>query len=129
MTQPQYVDPTRPQIEALAGSADAGPITMLNLVRYAGDAGREEYARYCREVQVHLDRVGATATYAGSPAEVVIGEDGEVWWDAILLVTYPSRAAFLAMVSDPDYLAVSEIRSGALSDSRLIVTEPWGAAR
>ena len=41
-------------------------------------------------------------------------------WDQALLVEYPSPAAFLKMVSDPAYLAITVHRTAALSDSRLI---------
>jgi uncharacterized protein (DUF1330 family) len=45
-------------------------------------------------------------------------------WDLLLLVRYPSAAAFLSMLSDPEYKAATVHRSAALSDSRLIGTTP-----
>jgi uncharacterized protein (DUF1330 family) len=50
---------------------------------------------------------------------VVIGGESDDW-DAVILVEYPSRAAFLDMTSSSDYREVSKDRSGALIDSRLI---------
>lgn len=43
-------------------------------------------------------------------------------WDDLLLVSYPSKEAFLAMLSDREYQAAAEHRSAALADSRLIGT-------
>jgi len=51
----------------------------------------------------------------------LIAPEAEEWDDA-LLVEYPSRAAFLEMVSQPEYLAAAPHRSAALEDSRLIAT-------
>ena len=41
-------------------------------------------------------------------------------WDLVLAVRYPSRAAFLAMIADPEYLAIHEHRASGVVDSRLI---------
>jgi hypothetical protein len=46
---------------------------------------------------------------------------GDEEWDEILLVEYPSKAAFFEMTGDPDY--PREIRGGALADSRLYCTQ------
>jgi hypothetical protein len=42
----------------------------------------------------------------------------------VLAVQYPSRSAFLSMVTDPDYLQVHAHRAAALADSRLIACTP-----
>ena len=39
-----------------------------------------------------------------------------------MLVQYPSRQAFITMVTRPDYLAASVHRTASLADSRLIAT-------
>ena len=44
--------------------------------------------------------------------------------DELLLVRYPSKAAFLSMLADPEYRAATEHRTAALADSRLIATTP-----
>jgi uncharacterized protein (DUF1330 family) len=63
---------------------------------------------------------------------VVIGEDADRW-DSVVLVEYPSRRAFLDMVSSPEYQAIAGRRTDALTDSRLIactqlIPPPGGAA-
>jgi len=122
-----HIDPTGSQIRALAEAAgyESGPIVMTNLLRFAGGDGRDGYLRYAREVQPHLDRVGASIVYAGDAGLTVIGDENERWWDTILLVRYPSRAKFLEMVLDPGYQEIAVHRTNALANSALIVTDPW----
>ena len=124
------VDPEREQIERLAaGDPDAGPILMLNLLRFRDRAaavdgdesltGREAYERYAGGVASHLAAAGGRIVSAGECAEVVIGPEGE--WDLVALVEYPSRRAFLTMIGDPGYQAIARWRTAALTDSRLIL--------
>ena len=42
------------------------------------------------------------------------------------MVRYPSRAAFLAMVADPDYQAITHLRTAGLEEAVLQATTPWG---
>lgn len=123
------IEPTPQQLERLAASDDDGPVIMLNLVRFKeradgidaadGISGAEAYARYGAAVSTFLERVGGRILLAAAAQESVIGpEDAE--WDLVLAVQYPSRAAFRAMTSDPDYLAIHAHRAAALEDSRLI---------
>lgn len=124
-----FVDPTPDQIRALAAAADdPAPVSMLNLLRFAQRAvlpdgretsGREAYLAYYAATGPHLARVGGSVVWAGSCHPAVIGpEQGE--WDMAAVVRYPSRAAFLAMIGDPDYRETSRIRTAALADSRLV---------
>jgi hypothetical protein len=40
------IDPTEEQIKALASDPQDGPIVMLNLLRFKGEAGKAPYQRY-----------------------------------------------------------------------------------
>jgi hypothetical protein len=73
---------------------------MINLLQFRADGGRDNYLRYVQEVAPHLQRVGGTVRYAGAARGVVIGDGEKPWWDAIIVVEYPSPAAFLDMVSN-----------------------------
>jgi uncharacterized protein (DUF1330 family) len=126
---PPTIHPTPEQLARLADSDQGGPVVMLNLLRFKevadgidaadGISGFEAYGRYGAEVASHLERVGGRVLLAAAPQESVIGPDpGE--WDLVIAVQYPSRAAFLEMVSDPDYLAIHAHRDAAVADSRLI---------
>jgi uncharacterized protein (DUF1330 family) len=105
---------------------------MLNLLRFRATAnypqgsehapcsGLEAYGRYAQAVRPHVAAVGATLIFRGTAQLSLVGPADE--WDEVLLVQYPSRSAFMRMISDPDYLAASVHRSAALADSRLIAT-------
>jgi uncharacterized protein (DUF1330 family) len=41
----------------------------------------------------------------------------------VLFVQYPSRRAFLTMISDPAYLEIHQHRTAALADSRLVACQ------
>lgn len=126
-TSTSHIDPTEGQISAFAVSAaeNEGPVVMINLLKFNDEGGRASYERYGHEVQPHLDRVGASVIYAGDASNVLIGQEVDRWWDTILAVRYPSRAAFLDMVSSPDYQAIAVHRTAALTTSALIATDPW----
>jgi uncharacterized protein (DUF1330 family) len=73
----------------------------------------------------HVKTVGGKPIFRGAAQLTLIGPTADPW-DEVLLVQYPSRAAFLRMISDPDYLAASVHRTAALEDSRLIAMRPTG---
>ncbi|HMF84566.1 MAG TPA: DUF1330 domain-containing protein [Acidimicrobiia bacterium] len=118
--------PTKEQIKALVESDLETPVVMLNLLRFAERAGgngegsgRDSYTRYGERVRSMLEQVGGRILWQGRADSVVIGgEDDE--WDAVILVEYPSRKAFLEMTSSPKYGDVSKDRTAGLADSRLI---------
>ena len=122
------VDPTPEQLRALAARAPEEPVVMVNLLRFRADGGAESYARYGREVVPHLQRVGAKVIYGGSAPQFVIGEGERPWWDAILLVEYPTPAAFLAMVTSEEYREVHRHREEGLESAELIATSAWTLA-
>jgi len=116
-----FIHPSADQIRALRDMALDGPIFMLNLLRFAADGGAEDYARYGQAAAPFLSKSGASVRYLGNVQATVIGGES---WDEVVLVEYPSLAAFLQMTGDPDY--PSALRAGALTDSRLYCTQPAG---
>jgi uncharacterized protein (DUF1330 family) len=121
------LEPTAEQIAALAARPADVPVVMVNLLKFKPDGGRESYARYAQEVAPHLQRVGGTLRYAGGNPTQVIGDDEKPWWDAILVVAYPSPAAFIDMVTNKDYLKIHEFRANGLDRGDLIATS-WTLA-
>jgi uncharacterized protein (DUF1330 family) len=103
-------------LAAFAGRAGDGPVFMLNLLEFLPDGGAERYAEYGVAVAPLFDRAGGRAIFAGRPAERLIGEGS---WDLMLLVSYPTRQAFLDMVSSPEYQAIAHLRSEAPVRSEL----------
>lgn len=115
-----FIDPEPEQIRELADSALSTPVVMLNLLKFRPDGGREAYLHYGEGVLPLLARVGARILWQGRADSVVIGTGSADGWDAVVLVEYPSRRAFLDMVSSPEYGAIAGRRTTALADSRLI---------
>ena len=125
------IGPTKEQIQALVESELETPVVMLNLLKFAerqaGDggegavagSGRDSYARYGDRVRSMLEKVGGRVLWQGRADSVVIGGEADDW-DAVILVEYPSRKAFLEMTSSPKYQEVSKDRTAGLADSRLI---------
>ena len=122
------LEPTAEQFAALAARHADEPVVMINLLQFRADGGRQGYIRYTQEVTTHLQRVGGTVRYAGASPSMVIGDGEKPWWDAIIVVEYPSPAAFLDMVSNEDYLKVHEHRAAGLDRGDLVATSIWTVA-
>jgi uncharacterized protein (DUF1330 family) len=122
------LEPTPEQFASLAARPADAPVVMVNLLKFRPEGGPERYLQYGREVAPHLERVGAAVRYAGGAPSVVIAEGERPWWDAILIVEYPSPQAFIDMVTNPEYLEVHEHRAAALDRGDLIATSSWSIA-
>jgi uncharacterized protein (DUF1330 family) len=113
------VQPTAEQIKELVTSKETGPVVMVNLLRFDSEGGRESFGSYVGGVRSVLETTGARVVWQGRADSLVIGDVDERW-DAVVLVEYPSRQAFLEMVSSPGYREIGKRRTSALVDSRLI---------
>lgn len=110
---------------AFAGRASEGPVYMLNLLEFLPDGGAERYAEYGTAVAPLLEKAGGKPVFAGRPAEQLIGEGS---WDMVLVVSYPTRQAFIDMVSSPDYQEIEHLRSESLRRSELRAMDAMDAA-
>ncbi len=117
------VDPTGADLKRFLQEAPDEPVVMLNLLRFRED-GRDGYERYAREIRPFLEKVGAEMVYVGDTSTTLVAPESHDW-DAVLLVRYPSRQAFSAMVADPDYQRITELRTRALEEAVLQATVPW----
>ncbi len=98
---------------------DGGDVVMLNLLRFRPDGGREQYDDYLAATGPIGERHGIEIVYFGDGLPALSAEPGQAW-DAVLIVRYPSRAAFKGLVSDPDYAATAgPLREGALVEAVL----------
>ncbi|MCD9197851.1 DUF1330 domain-containing protein [Aeromicrobium wangtongii] len=119
------VDPTGADLKRYLAEDPGGPVVMLNLLKFT-ETGRPSYQKYADEIQPFLDKVGGRVVYVGDTSTALVAPDG-FDWDAVLLVEYPSRQAFSAMVADPDYQGITELRTEALSEAVLQATTRWGS--
>ncbi len=99
------------QLKELAENPNDEPFVMLNLLKFNKDGGRQSYARYTKEANKFVEGVGAKLIFLGAPRELLNGSET---WDAVMLVQYPSRKAFLAMANNPEYLKIHRFREEAL---------------
>lgn len=129
------IDPTADQVRALRDRGPAGPITMVNLLKFreraaygsdGGEApcsGREAYARYTHAFSVTVGAVSqAQILYEGPVGQVFIGDPAatEADWDAVLIVRYPSVKHFLAMMADTTYRDALKHRYAGLERTVLL---------
>lgn len=127
-----YVDPTKETFAAFRGNDRAGPIHMLNLVRFKETAtyedgrkatGAQAYAAYGRDSYPIFSRLGGRIVWRGHFELMLIGPTEE-HWDECFIAEYPSVAAFVEMIRDPVYREAVKHRQAAVSDSRLIRLMP-----
>lgn len=117
------VNPTGADLKRYMAEDPGGPVTMLNLLRFV-DGGRESYAQYVTALRPFLEKVGGHVVYIGDCASALVAPATHEW-DVVLLVAYPSRAAFSAMVADPEYQNITQLRTDAVSEAVLQPTHPW----
>ena len=121
------LEPTPEQFEALASRRADKPVVMVNLLQF-NDGGRRAICAMCAKPAHTLKQVGGTVRYAGTSPSQIIGDSEKPWWDAIIVVEYPSPAAFLDMVTNEEYLKIHDHRANALDRGDLIATSSWTVA-
>ena len=95
---------------------DRGPVVMVNLVAFrarsldGNGTGWDAYTRYSAADIPLLKKVGGTILWAGHVEGAAVGDLGDARWDWVVVVHYPSRAAFLSMMTSADYAAANTDR-------------------
>lgn len=108
--------PNEAALAAFSNRAADGPVYMLNLLEFRPGDGAERYVEYGEAVAPMLLRAGGKPIFAGRPSESLIGEGD---WHLMVLVSYPTRQAFLDMIASPEYQAIEHLRTEALLRSDL----------
>ena len=120
-----------------AEADDGKPVYMLNLMRYykklrplpqvAGFTGTpaEANAYYEEHVMHLLFELGAYPMFASTMQGVLGGDEPSTNlitfdaavdnWDSVLVVRYPSRRAFLTLVTDPEYLKYAPYKAASVT--------------
>ena len=123
----QYPTPEQIQ-ELLAGPADT-PVVMVNLLRFKeratepdeGRAGIEAYQLYGTPMRKIVEERGGRFLWMGRVDSFVIGTS-DTPFDAVALVEYPSRQAFVEIVSDPRVQEIGVHRAAGLEGQWLVAT-------
>ncbi|MEW9305314.1 DUF1330 domain-containing protein [Labrys neptuniae] len=131
---PPFLSPTQEAGRAFVTRGLAGPITMLNLLRFrevadysaspdlapaAPITGEEAFRRYIVHTLPFVSRSGGEVQFLGNGGAFLIGPETERW-DLVMLIRQASVQSFLAFAEDRDYLAGLGHRTAALVDSRLL---------
>jgi uncharacterized protein (DUF1330 family) len=120
------------QIEAMMEKGPAGPIFMVNLLKFKAKAvyedgrktelsGRDAYMIYGQEVSKLLPVFGGKAFFAGDVTHLSLGKVEELW-DEVAIVIYPDRGAMVKMSMSPEWQAMSMHRTAGLEGQLNIET-------
>jgi uncharacterized protein (DUF1330 family) len=119
------ITPNAAAFQHLAASTHEGPVVMLNLLKFkpradGGDiSGRESYDRYGRDVKPMVEALGGRIIWHGRTDQTLIGDESAEW-DAVALVEYPSRKAFLEMAMSKQMGEIHHNREAGLERTVLI---------
>jgi hypothetical protein len=109
------IDPTADQVRALRDGGGEGTVVMLNLLKFreratypAGSphapcSGAEAYRRYQKAFVETVGDVSRAEVVWEGPVDMPFIGDAAQDWDKCLLVRYPSRQHFLAMMANAEY--------------------------
>ena len=100
------IDPSGADLQRFGEGGGGRPLVMVQLLRFA-EGGRDRYLEYSAAAQRVLAQVGAQVLYGGECTEPLLATGGS--WDAVVLVRYPNRAAYLEMLENaPDKAPLPE---------------------
>lgn len=133
------ITPTKEQFTEFAQGTREGEIVMINLLHFAKDdtdsvagaekadppsAGAGAYRDYSDRVVKMVEARGGKVIWTGRPENVLIGDGEKDDWDLVALVSYPSRAAFIDMVTSSSYQEAHTHRERGLDRTVLLACEP-----
>jgi uncharacterized protein (DUF1330 family) len=119
------IRPNKEQFLDLMNAPDEGPVVMLNLLKFKPHEGASEYNKYGGAVVQMVEATGGKVLWMGKVDQTLIGPVDEAW-DAVALVQYPSRKAFVEMTSTKDYDAAHEHRESGLERTLVLACTPRG---
>ena len=103
--------PKEVNTELIGSLPDTGPVVMVNMLRLRD---RAAYKRYSELTMPLIKARGGTVLWAGNGEAVAFGDAQADRWDYVVLVRYPSRAAFLDMIRSGEYAAANVHREQAV---------------
>ncbi len=145
------ITPTKEQFTEFAHGTRDGEVVMINLLHFArpGDSpagtatpaqggaetgstepestGAAAYRDYSDQVIKMVEARGGRVIWTGRPEHVLIGDTENDDWDLVALVSYPSRSAFIDMVTSPNYGEAHTHRERGLDRTVLLACEPLRA--
>jgi uncharacterized protein (DUF1330 family) len=101
-------------VEGLAEMDRQAPVVMVNLMRFHdrsldGDgSGWDAYLRYSAVTVPMIKARGGTLLWTGEAKATALGAQAGNQWHYVALVYYPAVAAFIDMMTSPDYEKLSD---------------------
>ena len=128
--------PTEEQIATLQSLPMDTPIAALNLFKLneraqyrpedpefgtpdADVSGREAFDRYLAKAGAMLQNLGGRTVFASSIEQVMMGPDA-LDFDLAAVMYFPTRSAFVAMMSDPDFQSSARHRYAGLAKHNMM---------
>lgn len=133
-SSPRFLEPSQAAGRAFVARQWAGPVVMLNLLRFRALAdysawpelappspisGRAAFERYVAHTLPFLHASGGELLFAGEGDALLVGP-AEERWDMTMLIRHRDAATFLGFASHAPYLAGLGHRLAALEDARLL---------
>ena len=131
------VVPTPEGMQAFLAKDIEGPVSMVNLLKFKEKAeyadgretdlsGAEAYALYGQDMIRWVTRPTAGRMLFSGPAHhLVLGEADELW-DQVAIMEYPSKEAFVQIVSAPEVAEWGLHRAAGLEGQLLIAVTETG---
>ena len=127
---------TREGMQAFLAKDIEGPASMVNLLKFKAKAeyadgretnltGAEAYALYARDMGRWVTSHGGRLTFSGPAHHLVLGEADELW-DHVGIMEYPSKEAFVKIVSAPEVAEWGVHRTAGLEGQLLIAVTATG---
>lgn len=133
------MQPTADQFRAFRDDPHDGPIAQVNLLKFRikaaygpdeaehanDESGVVAYQRYVDAFRAAAAEVGGSCLLYGHAERYFIGQGD---WDAVLIMHFPNRAAFIATLNHSDYAEMHRHRAAGLLCQDLLTTRPAVAA-
>lgn len=110
----------------LHGERKTAPFVMVDLLDFASDADYQRYqSDYVAPALAIARSVGGRLVWQARLTDTVAGNATDRW-PYIVFTEYPSRAAFIDMVTSAEYRALVPARDAALARSVMMAATPDG---
>ncbi len=130
------VTPTPEGMQAFLAKDIEGPVSMLNLLKFREKAeyadgretnlsGAEAYALYGQDMLRWVTSQGGRLLFSGPAHHLVLGQADELW-DQVAIMEYPSKEAFVQIVSAPEVAEWGVHRAAGLAGQLLIAVTATG---
>ena len=127
--------PTGDQFRAFRDDPFDGPIAQVNLLKFrvkaayrpedpehgADEPGSIAYRRYADAFALAAAEVGGKCLLMGAVERYFIGQGD---WDAVMVMAFPDRQAFIATLNHPTYQDMHRHREAGLLCQELLTTRP-----